>query len=474
MDVLSLFDKRLEKKPPWFVANFDSATGLVKALGSCLNGESFAGVGHVPTSKLLARLVNALPWQIQRVIYIKGSAKGSVDPRSLCQIRATAFTRWVTNLFPRQKYRAMLIGSSNGAAVHLGSALGIPWLPQTFLVPVKVAGEHSVDDPIERMKWVKPFARTLLENNPELELHHMMDPNQDRPMLKTTSYFRVKLLRLGNAYEEFILHNLEKNGVLFIVDCQKSWPVTYVGERHFFQFGGLGGNTIDEYLKGSERIKDFLQQNGSQVERWVAPQADGEQPEAEWGFATAMGSDIERLAKENGFKVQYIRFYEPEDFSPFVADLYRWWYGELGIEANRLIAGMFFLIEPYWTLHGGLVPFWLAFNGKPSVEVMKEYLQSVAPYDEIYLMPFSHGVRGLGMATVGDYRSVLSIARRKGDFIGAEPDLYPFDFGIYARYEKEIRKITSKQSIVNDKLTVEQLYHFINLAKDKYKVFWID
>jgi hypothetical protein len=380
----------------------------------------------------------------------------------------------VVDLYPKQKYKAILIGSSSGPAVHLGAALGIPWLPQTFLIPVKTAGELSVDDPIERMEWVKPFARELLENNPELELHHMMDPNQDRPMLKTTCYFRVKLLQLGKAYEEFILKNLEKDGTLFIVDCQKRWPVTYAGERHFFQFGGLGGNTIEEYLNGSERIKDFLHQNGSMIERWVAPQIDGEQPEAEWGFAEAMGIDIERLAKKNGFKVQRIQFYEPEDFSPFVADLHRWWYYELGIEANRLIAGMFFLIEPYWTLHGGLVPFWLAFNAKPSVEMMKAYLKTAAPYDEIFLMPFSHGVHSLGLATIEDYQSAFAMARKKGHFIGSEPDLYPFDFGIYARYEKDIRKITAEQSVVNDKLTIEQLYHFIGQTRGMYKVSWTD
>lgn len=65
-------------RPPWFVANFDSTTGLVKALANCLHGKGFPGAGSVPESELLATIINALPWQLQKSLYVMGSAK-SVD-----------------------------------------------------------------------------------------------------------------------------------------------------------------------------------------------------------------------------------------------------------------------------------------------------------------------------------------------------------------------------------------------------------
>ena len=38
---------------------------------------------------------------------------------------------------PDGRYPAVMIGSSNGALTHLAAACGVPWLPQTVLVPVR-------------------------------------------------------------------------------------------------------------------------------------------------------------------------------------------------------------------------------------------------------------------------------------------------------------------------------------------------
>jgi hypothetical protein len=40
----------------------------------------------------------------------------------------------------------------------------------------------------------------VLERNPELELHHMHDPVQDRLMVRRMSYFRLKTLSLSETY----------------------------------------------------------------------------------------------------------------------------------------------------------------------------------------------------------------------------------------------------------------------------------
>ena len=94
-------------------------------------------------------------------------------------MRAEEIARWASDLYPRRTYPALAIGSSNGALVHLYAALGIPWLPQTILIPVRqnVAGP---DQPKEAMAFGAEHAPRLLAANPELQLHHMHDPNQDR------------------------------------------------------------------------------------------------------------------------------------------------------------------------------------------------------------------------------------------------------------------------------------------------------
>lgn len=460
------------RRTPWFTVNFDSATGLANALAASLHGRGFPGVGTIPESEWLARLINALPWKWKKTAYIKGSAKGAVDPERLGGVVAEEFSQWITAKYPQRKYPAILIGSSSGPAVHLGAAMGVPWLPQTFLIPVRTPRHLSVDEPITRMEWARRPARALLDANPDLQLHHMMDPNQDRPMLESTSYFRVKRLTLGRAYERFITENLEEGGTLILVECEKPWPATRVDERYYFQFGGLGGTTIQEYQQGSDDVKDFLQGAGAGVHKWDVPRPDGEMPEAEWGFVSSLRLDAERLAREKGYRIQRVRFNEPEDLSPYTADLYRWWYGQRGLPAEQLLVGTFFLIEPYLTLCTGAVPFWLAFNARPSVAALKDYLQRSPAFERIYLMPFSHGVKGQGLATIEDYKSAFIHARRGGDFIGSEPDLYPFDFGIYARYEKDLKRKLPARIPMDTTLSLAQLDTFNKLHGKAYKVEW--
>ncbi|MBB4917237.1 hypothetical protein FHS44_004345 [Streptosporangium saharense] len=60
-----------------------------------------------------------------------------------------------------------------------------------------------------------------------------------------------------------------------------------------------------------------------------------------------------------------MRFTEPEDLSPVVADLYRDWYQRRDPPADRLLAECFLFLEPWWTLRSGSVPYWMVFNTDP-------------------------------------------------------------------------------------------------------------
>lgn len=91
----------------------------------------------------------------------------------------------------------------NGAVVHLAAALGVPWLPQTLLLAVRHDGLDP-DDPAADMRAMGPVGSALVGCNPDLALHHMHDPSQDRLMIARMTYFRVKLLRLPGPYREFL------------------------------------------------------------------------------------------------------------------------------------------------------------------------------------------------------------------------------------------------------------------------------
>lgn len=145
-------------------------------------------------------------------------------------------------LYPDRRYDAAFIGSSNGALMHMAAALGVPWLPQTFLCPVRV----PFSDPDDAMRGFEEGSATtaaLLEADPRIAVHHMQDPNQDRLMLGAMGYFRFKHSALPLAYREFLLRNLAPGGTLYVSHCTRAWPVTRITARSFYQFGATGGAT---------------------------------------------------------------------------------------------------------------------------------------------------------------------------------------------------------------------------------------
>jgi hypothetical protein len=461
-------------KTPGYIANFDSATAMLRATARYLRGRSFPQLGMTPEwampfMKPVASSVNALPEKARERLYVRSGWAEAIPPKKLGDVSAEEVSRWMVSEYPRRRYQAAAVGSSNGALVHLWAALGIPWLPQTFLVPVRRRADP--DEPRESMEWGREHAPKLLEANPELRLHHMHDANQDRLMIERMSYFRVKRTRLGEAYERFLEQTLSPGGTIFVVDCQLRWPTTRVTERHVFQHGAPGGATPEEYLHGSGRVEKYLERYGSHRRHWEPPEPDGESPEAEWGFEPALGEDVERFAEERGYRVRRIVFEEPEELSPLVADLYRWWYGQRRLLANRLLVESFILLEPYWALCTGSVPFWSKFGMELPFAFLERYLDTTDPYDEIRMMLFSHGVDSVGLVPIERWRSLVGRARKRGAFVGVDEQRFPRDFATLIRYYTEVKKIPARYPLPGP-LALSHLDAFLERAGDRYPVRW--
>ncbi len=461
---------------PRYIANFDSATAMLRATGRYLRGKDFPQVGMVPSPLIpalqpVATLINLLPRKARERLYVRSGWGEAIPSEKLDKVKAEDISRWVVSQYPRRRYPAAMIGSANGAAVHLCAALGIPWLPQTWLIPVRHPSV-PVDEPRQGLEWSREPARRLLDANPDLQLHHMHDPNQDRLMLELMTYFRVKRLRLGQTYEKFLEETLLPGATVFLLECQLPWPTTLAGERHIFQMGAPGGATPEEYINGSERVEEYLARYGSHRRRWDPPEPDGERPEAEWGFEPALREDVERFARERGYKVRRIVFREPEHLSPLVADLYRWWYRERRMRVNRLLVESFIVLDPYWAVRTGSAPFWCKFAMEPPLAFLEEYLDGAGPYDEIHMMLFSHGVDSVGLVPVERWREVLGRARRQGSFIGVDERRFPRDFATFVRYYEAIQKIPARYPIPGP-MALGQLDAFLSQAENRYEVEWI-
>lgn len=426
-----------ERSTPTGLANFDSTTVFVRATASALRGEDFPRLGMIhPRLLPLAKRVNRLPRSVRTAIYTMGGASEGIDPDTLGEIDVESFREWVVDQYPDRGYPAVIIGSSNGAAVHLATMLGIPFLPQTFLVPIR----RSMDaDAIrEDAAWGAVHAPPFLEANPDVSLYQMHDPNQDRLMVRKLAYFRTKSRILGDAYESFLETVLEPGGTVVLCECESEWPAVDLGERHTFQVGGLGGIEPSTYYEGSDEIARFLADQGAGIRQWDTPEPDGSVPEAEWGFEPALGGDVERFADERGYDVRRLTFDDSHALSPFVADRYREDYGFTSGESDRLFVQSFALVEPWWTLRTGSVPFWSPFNTRPDARALEGYLANVDPYDEIWSTLFAHGVESAGLASIDRWREVISAAERRSGFVGVDESAYPYDVETQVRYHADL------------------------------------
>ena len=459
-------------KAPNYVANFDSASAMMRATARFLAGRDFPTLGVKSPMEPLTPLIAVLPnWALAQ-LYIWSGASEAAPAGRIGEVRAERLSEWVASEYPQRQYPAVFIGSSNGALVHLACALGAPFLPQTFLIPVRRSGVDP-DEPKADLAWGREPGRTLLDANPELQLHHMHDANQDRLMIQRMTYFRVKRRALGSTYTRFLEEWLRPGGTIFVVECERRWPVTTVGPRHYFQPGAMGGLEPEDYLHGSARVADYLARYGSERRRWEEPAPDDEQPEAEWGFEPMIRGDLEALAAQRGYQLRRIVFEDPEDFSPLVADLYRWWYDRRGIAAQRLVADSFIVMEPYWTARTASVPWWAKFGVEPSADRLERYVEEAGPFDEIGIMLFSHGIRGAGFAPIDRWRAILRRATRHGFFIGVDESRYPLDFATFKRYHEDMKRLRPRSSMP-DRLELGELDAFLDEAGDRYPVRWTD
>lgn len=286
------------------VASFDSATVMRASLAAALKGQPFPHLGHSGGAALAVRVGGRLPWPILRWVYTRIGASEGINPHRLADVDMAAVAQWLANGYPQRRYAAVLIGSSNGALIHLAAALQVPWLPGTVLVPVARTGDPH--RPSDALRFGERFAPGLLGPNPDVVLHHMHDQIQDELMVARMTYFRVKWRALPEAYARFLTKSLAPASPVILIEDLSGWPVVRIGGRHVFQPGAQGGCCPQDYLR-----------------RPHTPQPNDEAPEAEWGANPELGAALAAWCRAHGHPLLRLTYSGPQVPAHAVATVMR-------------------------------------------------------------------------------------------------------------------------------------------------------
>ncbi|MGY1762445.1 hypothetical protein ACI79G_16195 [Geodermatophilus sp. SYSU D00779] len=413
-------DRRL--RPQEAVASFDSASAFLRALARALDGGDFPYLGQSRLKALPVQASALLPSRLRCRAYAIASGREGVAVDRLGDIDLDEVADWVMQAYPHRRYPAVLIGSSNGALTHLAAACGIPWLPQTLLVPVRRRGADPADM-AAALEFGARHGPALLAPNPRVELHQMQDANQDALSGSQMAYFRVKWTGLPPAYQRFLDERLQPGAPVVVVRDTSTWPVTRVGERQVFQVGAQGGMTPEEYLDAPG-----------------VPAPDGTAAEAEWGFAEPLLDGLRDAARRTGHRVVEVRYGHPQHPAAAVADVLRSWTRRRGGAAQRLLVSSFVVHDPWRTITTGSVPFWTFFPVQSAARDLSDYLASTS-YDDVDVLLFSHGVESRGLADADTWQRIAERARRRGRLLGVDPRAFPADFAVFARYTSALRSL---------------------------------
>lgn len=466
-------EKKVRQVP--FIASFDSATIMLRSLVNVLYDRDFKGMNAIPSFiQPVLPYIDLIPKKLKSWLFKYFGRLDAIKPDVLPFIQTQRIAQVITGNYPKKKVETIMIGSPNGALTHLCALISIPYLPQTLPLLIKKKELHP-DKPLDDLNWGKDHAQVLLQNNPDVAIYQMIDPVHDRLMSQVMCYFRMKYIRLPESYKQIITEQLKPGGTILISNCKKKWRALSVQARHTYQLGGAGDLKDTEYYNSSPRLKRFLKKMNSHFDGFAFPKPDTIVPEAEWGYDTRLTNDIQSFAQSNGYKIAEISYDEPQDVSPYIADLYRWWYRENDIPAEKLFIESFMYIEPYWTLKANLIPYWMMFNTKESYEPLNQYLSEIKskdPFTYAYLTLFSNGVKTPGFIPVNQWKSVFSHMKQDGKLAGVNEDRYPEDFSSNFRYYAVMKSLFNESMKTVPPLPLSLFRKHIAETAGQYQMSW--
>ncbi|WP_234359285.1 MULTISPECIES: hypothetical protein [unclassified Plantactinospora] len=381
---------------------------LLAVASRAVRGQDCADLGYHP---LLSRFRGA-PEAVRRSALARAATRTALTAEQAGALDADRVARWMVEHYPPRWYPGVVIGSPHGGAVHLATAMGVPWLPAGFEVSVQWP-EGRVDRPGEASAYGGRVAARVIAGNPGVRVRQVHDPAGRGVLAGSTVSLVVRWDRLPEAYREFLGSRLAPGAPVLLLRDVRTWPVVDAGDGHSFQLGGpVSGLEPADFRAGSELLGQVLRGAGGDGASWDAPEG-GRPGYAEQGVEPGFETSLLDWVRGAGSPLHRVLFPGPDALSAAAADVYRSWLRGAGKSGDRCVVECGRLIDPWQVVRAGLVPYWCENATARSVAGAEWWLAGSAPFSSLDVLPEPPGLRSPALAGLPQWLAVASFGRRR-------------------------------------------------------------
>jgi hypothetical protein len=380
---------------------------LLEAAARGVRGRTVHDLGRTP---ILGRRGTAAPGERFRALADEAAGQ-AVEADSAGGIDAEAVAEWITGHYRAADHPAVVLGSPHGAAVHLASVLGAPWLPMGFTVTVRRPG-GAAGDWRAAADFGAGVAQRILAANPSVTVRQIYDPVSRGPLCAGTITLQVQWRRLPEAYRRFLRSALRTGGASLLIRDTRVWRVRELAAGYTFQVGSpVTGWHADDYSDDNPAFRRLRRSLGMPV--FSVPYAGTSLHYAETGGDPRCEPELRRLAAEHGHTTHRVLYHGPEVLSACVADLYREWLRRGDETGEQCVVETGALLDPGKVLAARVVPYWCESASQRAVTDAEWWLAGSEVFTGVTVLPQPPGIDCGAYASAAQWRSVAQFGRHR-------------------------------------------------------------
>ena len=412
---------------------------ITRSVAANLNGEYCENYLIPSWQKFFLQLLGFFPQHIGRKVISNFQAISGLSPKVLENFSINTLIKQRLDDYSHLngEFSCITMGASlGGATSYISTATGGPFLPQAFVITLR--GGSPSGDLNQYFNRSHQAALQIAKNNPEIITIQHFDPIHDGWLTRYVNHLRFKLIGLPSAYINFIRKKLAKGGTLIYLESQAKWNRYQVGPRSYFQVGGWGDISPQEFSEGSLRIREFAIKTGLKSTYWKLdgyPLEIG--PESEWGSEGGMVETVEAFCKEEGYHFQRIPLAHPNDFSRLAFKSALHILEKSRQEPAGVLIETFTQFDTQAALRSGLLPLWLIFNTRDSLNYLKEMILEFPEGKPVFFSPLATFSETPDIVPWQEWE--LALSKQNWINIGTRSSHYPSDTRAIVRWAEPLR-----------------------------------